>query len=85
MGCGCGGGKKSASFRRPIQGTNRLIRPSVGPLSIQGGPAAGATPGELRALGLQTNTSPKTAAHMNADKLRIQKLRREAVRNALNK
>jgi len=83
MSCGCG--KKGASYRKPTPNGIRVVRPTVGPQSVQGGPAAGASPAELRALGLQNNTSPKQGEKTNADKRRIEKLRREAVRKALNK
>ena len=86
MGCGCGGGKRGVR-RRTINGQARVVRPVAGPVqgSVQGGIAAGASPEQLRALGLQSNGTPQSPARLDADKRRIEKLRREAVRRALNK
>lgn len=77
MGCGCG--KRSSPSRSPA------LRPSIGPRSVQGGPAAGATPATIRALGLQTNTSPKSSLQLDAERRRIEKIRRDAIRAKLNK
>lgn len=75
--CGCG--KKSAPSHIPS------VRPTVGPVSVQGGVAAGATPATLRALSLQVAQSPKSAARLDQARLDIMKKRREAIRNKLNK
>lgn len=73
--CGCG--KRSAPRRGPT------LRPSIGPLST--GIPAGASPSQVRALGLQSATTPKSVTRLDSDRRRIEKLRREAVRRALNK
>lgn len=78
MGCGCGKRGVKAGFRR-------AVAPSVGPRSIQGGTAAGPNPAQLRALGLQTSTSPVEIRRLDEHRLRIEKLRREAMRRRLNK
>lgn len=75
--CGCG--KKSVTSRVPS------ARPTIGPRSIQGGVAAGASPATIRSLSLQTNNGPKDGNRLDAERLRIEKLRREAIRNRLNK
>jgi len=86
MGCGCGGGKRGVR-RRTINGQARTVQAVAGPVtgSVQGGISAGASPEQLRALGLQTNTAPVSPQRLDADKRRVEKLRREAVRRALNK
>lgn len=84
MGCGCGGGKRGVR-RRTVNGLPRTVTPIISVQgSVQGGISAGATPEQLRALGLQTNTTA-TPQRLDADKRRVEKLRREAVRKALNK
>lgn len=75
--CGCG--KKSSPSRTPT------LRPSIGPKAVQGGVSAGATPATIRALGLQTNTSPKSGLQLDAERRRIEKIRRDAIRAKLNK
>lgn len=77
MGCGCG--KKSSSPRR------KALRSSVGPRSIKGGTAAGPSPAELRAMGLQTSTSITETRRLDEHRRRIEKLRRDAIRRRLNK
>lgn len=79
MGCGCGSGRRSSLPRR------RELRPSVGPKSIQGQSAAGATPAQLRALGIQATTGPKTPQRLDDDRRRIEKLRRDAIKRRLGK
>jgi hypothetical protein len=76
--CGCG--KKSVPVSRVP-----ALRPSVGPRPVVGGVAAGASPATIRALGLQQNTSPKSAMQMDAERRRIEKIRRDAIRAKLNK
>lgn len=85
MGCGCGGGKRNVT-RRTVNGI-RANRVSSGPISgsVQSGISAGASPEQIRALGLQSNTAPKTVQKLDADKRRVEKLRRAAIRKALNK
>lgn len=77
--CGCG--KRSVPVSRIP-----ALRPTVGPRPVTGGVAAGATPAQIRALGLQTNTSPtKSSLQMDAERRRIEKIRRDAIRAKLNK
>jgi hypothetical protein len=76
--CGCNKGKRGVT-RRANQ------RASVGPRSISGGASAGASPEQLRALGLQNNTSAKSANKLNAERLQILKAKRDLVRKKLNK
>lgn len=78
MGCGCGGGKKGAR-RVPS------VRVNGGPRSIVGGTAAGPTPSELRALGMQKAVSLTDSRAADSQRRRIEKLRREAIRKKLNK
>jgi hypothetical protein len=87
MGCGCKGGRKGTSVRRaPTSGGGvRLIRPTVGPTPAIGGVAAGPSPAQLRALNLPNNAAPVTPGRMDADKRRIERLRRAAIQKALNK
>lgn len=76
MGCGCGrkGTPRSTGFR-----------PAVGPIANSPNLAANQpSPAQLRALGVQNNVDPITQQRLDADRLRIEKLRREAVRRALN-
>lgn len=79
MGCGCG--KRSSPSRRGAIG----LRPSVGPRSIQGGSAAGPSPAELRALGMQQSVSIGESRRMDDQRLKAEKLRREAIKKRLNK
>jgi hypothetical protein len=81
--CGCGG--KRGVRRRTVNGQPRTVAPvTTVQGSVQGGISAGATPEQLRALGLQTNVGA-SPQRLDADKRRVEKLRREAVRKALNK
>lgn len=73
--CGCSGKK---SNRRVIN-NNRLAR--TGPTN--GIVQNGATPEQLRILNIQNNEAKPS--NLDADKRRIEKLRRDAVRKALNK
>lgn len=77
MGCGCG--KRSSLPRRAT------LRPSVGPKSIQGGSAAGPTPSQVRALGMQSSVTLGESRKMDEQRLRAEKLRREAIKKRLNK
>lgn len=77
MGCGCG--KRSSSPR------TRTLRPSVGPRSLTGGTAAGPSPAEVRALGLQSATTTNEIRRLDDHRRRIEKLRRDAIRRRLNK
>lgn len=76
MACGCG--KRSAP--RTV-----TMRPTIGPRPIQGGTAAGPSPAELRAIGLQKNVSVGEARRMDEQRLRLEKLRRAAITAKLNK
>lgn len=85
MGCNCGSGKRSA----PIRGR---VRPSAGPVSIQGqriqaglSPGNNITPAQIRTLGLQTATSPRQAERMDEQRRRIERLRRNAIKKSLGK
>lgn len=77
MGCGCG--KRGSLPRRTT------LRPSVGPRSIQGGSAAGPSPAQVRALGMQNSTTLSENRKMDEQRLRTEKLRREAIKKRLNK
>jgi hypothetical protein len=86
MGCSsCGGGRRRASARpsnfRSVQATRALSgRP-------QGNPAAG-NPTLLRAMGLQATAgaTPSTnGGRMDAQRRRIERLRRDAIRKSLGK
>ena len=80
MGCNCGGKRGT-----PRQFRRRASTPTVGPQSIQGGSAAGPSPAQIRALGLQTATSPKSSKRLDEERRRVEKLRRDAIRRKLNK
>lgn len=60
-------------------------KPSVGPRPVVGGVAAGPSIETVRAAGLQTNLSPKSAAQLNAERLEMMRRRREAIRAKFNK
>lgn len=77
MSCGCG--KKNIVRRTPS------LKPTVGPKSIVGGTAAGPTPTELRTLGLQNAVSLADSRTMDAQRRRIEKLRRDAIKRKFNK
>ena len=53
--------------------------------SIQGGTAAGPNPAEVRALGMQSSLSLGESRRMDDQKLKAEKLRREAIKKRLNK
>ena len=75
--CGCG--KRSAPSRLP------QYRPTIGPRSVTGGVAAGASPEVVRALSLQNAMTPKAAQRIDADRLEMMKRRREAIKARFNK
>lgn len=77
MGCGCG--KKSSSPRR------KTLRPSVGPRPMVGGSAAGPSPAELRALGMQKSMSMTESRRMDEQRKHIEQLRRKAMKKSLGK
>ena len=61
------------------------LRPTVGPRSIQGGLAAGPNPAQVRAVGLQQNVAFGESRRMDDQRLRLERLRREAIQKRLNK
>jgi len=77
MGCGCG--KKGSLPRRSN------LRPTIGPMSIQGGSAAGPTPSQIRALGMKNSMNLMESRKMDDHRLRAEKLRRQAIKKRLNK
>lgn len=82
MGCGCSKNKtRSRSVAitpNRLTSTQNTQQPSVQSLSSSSN-------NEIRALGYQSNTVAKSPNRLDADKLRIERLRRDAVRKALNK
>lgn len=74
--CGCSGKK---SNNRRVYSNNRLVRTGPNNSSTPNG----STPEQLRILNIQ-NTENKPN-NLDSDKRRIEKLRRDAVRKALNK
>lgn len=50
-----------------------------------GGTAAGPSPAEIRALGLQNSNSVSESRRMDDHRRRIEKLRRDAIKRRLNK
>jgi hypothetical protein len=76
MGCGCG--RKGIVARRNI-------RPTVGPRPLVGGSAAGPSPAQVRAIGMQNATSLGESRRLDEQRLRAEKLRRDAIRKKLNK
>ena len=79
--CNCGGGRRSAprNFRK------KTLTPSVGPTSVQGGTAAGPSPAQLRALGLQSAVSLNQSRRLDENRRQLEKKRRDAIRRRLNK
>ena len=75
MGCGCG--KKGVVAKR-----FPTMRPTVGPKSV---PTNAPTPTELRTIGLQKAVSLTESRTMDAQRRRIETLRREAIKKAFNK
>lgn len=76
MGCGCG--KKGSSPRR----NKKTLMPTVGPKSIR---TTGATPSDIRAMGMAGSTGVGQAKKMDEQRKRIEKLKRDAVRKKLGK
>lgn len=70
----CGACKRAKS--------TKLVRPSPGPRSIK---TVGPNPIQLRALSIKQSTGPKTTQKLTAERLRIEKLRRLAVKKSLNR
>jgi hypothetical protein len=77
MGCGCG--------KRGIMPRRVNLRPTVGPRPIRGGTAAGASPVEIRALGLQQSVSLGETRRMDEQRRKIEKIKRDTIRKKLNK
>jgi hypothetical protein len=77
MGCGCG--------KRNVMPRTTTLRPTVGPRPIVGGTAAGANPAEIRALGMQQNVGLGETRRLDEQRLRLEKLRRQAIAKRLNK
>jgi hypothetical protein len=76
MGCGCNKGSSSSRGR---------YRPALGPRPVQGGLAAGPTPSQVRALGMQKSTSIGETRRMDDQRLRSERIRRDAIKKRLNK
>jgi hypothetical protein len=76
MGCGCG--------KRSVPRTFGL-RPTVGPRPIQGGTAAGPSPAEVRALGMQKAVTVGETRRMDEQRQLLEKMRRAAIKKRLNK
>ena len=81
MGCNCGGGRRGA----PRNFMKKVLAPSVGPQSVQGGKAAGPSPVQLRALGLQKAISLTENRRLDENRRQLEKKRRDAIRRRLNK
>lgn len=77
LGCGCG--KRSSPSRRPA------LRPTIGPRSIVGGTAAGATPAQIRAVGLRESTSLGQTRRLDEKRLQAERARRAAINKKLGK
>jgi len=68
----------------PVRSKNgNIIRPVVGPQSEQGGLAAAPTPTSLRAA--SAPTAERSSSGLTQEKKKTQKIRRDAIRRALNK
>lgn len=84
MACAC---KKGSGLRNTMGVRNRagnIIRPTgSGPVSAQGGPAAAPTPTALRAAAIPT--SQRSSSGELQEKKKTQRIRRDAIRKALNK
>ena len=82
MACAC---KKNSALRNAVSRnrTGNIIRPTSGPVSAQGGPAAGPTPTAMRAAAIPT--SQRSSSGELQEKKKTQRIRRDAIRKALNK
>jgi len=80
MGCNCG-------KNRGRRSRTRELRPTSGPVqnATNNGVAAGAGPAELRALNILKTTGPRPGRRVNAERKRIDRLRRAAIQKSLNK
>lgn len=77
MACGC---NKGTAFRSRTP----VIRPVTSARSIQGGIAAGLSPTQMRANSMVPQ-QPVNQGGIDAERRKVQALRREAIRKALNK
>jgi hypothetical protein len=77
MGCGCA--------KKNIMPRTANLRPTVGPRPVVGGLSAGANPAEIRALGMQSNVGIGETRRLDEQRLRLEKLRRQAIAKKLNK
>lgn len=73
MGCGC---NKRASLMQ-----NRRTASAARP--IQGGVSAGASPQQIRSLNARQASTPKQIQKMDAQRRRIEQLRRNAIKRKL--
>jgi len=80
MACGCS--KKGMRNTTPRAG---LARPVVGPRSASGGLAAATPPTTLRAQSAQAPQQERSFSGLNAERRKVEKVRRDAIRRALNK
>ena len=72
-------------WKKKFSVSNSCPQASIGPRPVIRGVAAAPSPGQLRALSLPGNISPRTVVKMDAERRKIEKIRREAIRQALNK
>jgi hypothetical protein len=77
MACGCGKGNTS-------RGRNPVIRPVISARSVTGGIASARNPTEVRNQSL-TPQAPINAGGINAEKRKVQALRRDAIKKSLGK
>jgi hypothetical protein len=77
MGCNCG--KKGPVRRMPA------FRPITNASKPKAVPFSTPSPAQLRALGMQTSTNLAESRQMDANRRRVEKLRRAAIKNKLNK
>jgi len=78
MACGCSKNRGGASRNGPV------LRPTTSVRSTSGGIAAGPTPTQLRAQATPS-PPPANAAGLSAERRKVQAIRRDAIRKALNK
>lgn len=76
--CGCN--KKAAGKRQPI-----VRNLGIQSATSQGQAPGGSPPAQMRALNAQTAAAPKSANQLSADRLKIEKIRRQAIQKAFNK
>ena len=76
--CGCN--KKAAGKRQPV-----VRNLGIQSVTAPGQSSGGSPPTQMRALGTQTTTVPKSASQLSADRLKSEKIRRQAIQKAFNK